>query len=197
MCDKNEILLCLVSECYASYTSIRSHFNECCENDRDLAHEESGWIIWQVLVHQCIPMWTRASKIKNAIKGFKKSGILPCNPQVIKTGKLAPSSIHQKPDSMLVIENSFVEPAESQPLTSAEGPTVIDNHKKSNEVEVKMFGNELLWLTLCGKMCRLVAVTDDGPESKKKDAVKEILKVPQAKVSLMGRAQMSPKVHLG
>ena len=101
-------------------------------------------------------MWNRASKIENAIKGFEKSGIFPWNPQAVKTGKLAPASIYQKPDPMPVINNSFVEPAEGdvpvvksakpQPSTSAEGQIPRNSSNKANEAEVKVkkFGDELL-----------------------------------------------------
>ena len=45
-------------------------------------------------------------------------------------------------------------------------------------------------MTLGRKKYKLIEVADDGPESQKKDVVEDILKVPQAKVSHMGRAQM-------
>ena len=120
---------------------------------------------------------------------------------------------------MPVINNSFVEPvegdvpvvesakpqpstsaegdvpvvksAEPQPSTSAEGQIPRNNSNKANEakVEVKNFGEELLQLTLGRKKYKLIEVADDGPESQK-DVVEDILKVPQAKVSCMGRAQM-------
>ena len=44
-------------------------------------------------------------------------------------------------------------------------------------------------MTLGRKKYKLIEVADDGPESQK-DVVEDILKVPQAKVSCMGRAQM-------
>ena len=159
-------------------------------------------------------------KIENAIKGFEKSGIFPWNPQAVKTGKLAPASIYQKPDPMPVVNNSFVEPAEGdvpvvksakpQPSTSAEGDVPVvqsakpqpsasaegqiprNNSNKANEVKVKVkkFGEEPLQFTLGGKKYKLIEVADDGPELQKKDVVEDILKVPQAKVSCMGGAQM-------
>ena len=146
--------------------------------------------------------------------------------------------MYQKPDPMLVINNSFVEPAEGdvpvvesakpqpstsaegnvpvvesakpqpstsaegdvpvvesaepQPSTSAEGQIPRNNSNKANEakVKVKKFGEELLQLTLGGKKYKPIEVADDGPELQKKDVVEDILKVPQAKVSRMGRAQM-------
>ena len=102
---------------------------------------------------------------------------------------------------MPVINNSFVEPAEGdvpvfesaepQPSTSAEGQIPRNNSNKANEAEVKVkkFGEEPLQLTLGGKKYKLVEVADDGPELQK-DVVEDILKVPQAKVSHMGGAQM-------
>ena len=45
-------------------------------------------------------------------------------------------------------------------------------------------------MTLGGKKYKLIEVADDGPELQKKDVVEDILKVPQAKVSCMGGAQM-------
>ena len=153
-------------------------------------------------IDEFVPMWNWALKIENAIKGFEKSGIFSWNPQAVKTGKLAPASIYQKPDPMLVINNSFVEPvegdvpvvksAEPQPSTSAEGQIPRNNSNKANEAEVKVkrFGEELLWLTLGGKKYKLIEVADDGPELQKKDVVEDILKVLQAKVSHMGGAQM-------
>ena len=99
-----------------------------------------------------IPMWTKAMKIENTIKGFEKSGVFLWNPQVMKTGKLTPSSIYEKLEPMPEIENSIVEPAErdvpavesAKPELSTNGDVGIaaDKTKKSNGVEMKKFGNE-------------------------------------------------------
>ena len=70
-------------------------------------------------------VWQQVAQEEISIKGFEKSGIFPWNPQKIKDGKLAPSSIYEWQDPLPEINDSVNEPVNDDVTEPQEGDVPI------------------------------------------------------------------------
>ena len=206
-CHKNDIILYVLFP-NATYliqpmdlvlmNSIKTVYKE---EVRILLQKNPGVLFDKYLFIQVFAVvWQWGTQEEISIKGFEKSGIFPWNPQKIKDGKLAPSSIYERQDPLPEINDSVNEPVnddvtepqegdvpiqvsdEPQPSTSARGTSSDETIAPVFKQPKPKTGLEQpLRLTIGGKKYKLV---------EEQESVDEILTTPKAKVSRMGGAWM-------
>ena len=149
-------------------------------------------------------MYQRSCMVINAVQGFKKAGIVPWNPDKVKTGKLYPAELYtrQEPMPHVAADNSINELRNEPQVTSGtanmpEKMTEKTAEKMTGKTAEKMMGKTAEKMTekeddkpmviTVGKKCfRLIEVDDEEPKKTRDETIEEVLEVPKPKNVKLG-----------
>ena len=141
--------------------------------------------------------YMRACKMKNAIEGFKEAGIVPWNPNKVKTKKLFPSEIYHKQEPFLQVAADTSMNAEDNRENIAPTEKIVSpekNREKEVSPEEKAISPESsdckvkkeMVIAVGKKKFKLVEVEDIVPEKTCQETIDEVLALPKLKTAKEG-----------
>ena len=143
--------------------------------------------------------YMRACKMKNAIEGFEEAGIVPWNPNKVKTKKLFPSEIYckQEPFPQVAADTSInaednrenIVPTEKIVSPGKTREKEVSPKEKEVSPEEKAISPESsdhkvekeMVITVGKKKFKLVEVEDIIPEKTRQETIDEVLALPKPK----------------
>ena len=156
--------------------------------------------------------YQRSYTVINAVQGFEKAGIVPWNPDKVKTGKLYPAELYtrQEPMPHVAADNSINEPRNEPQVASgtADMPekvtektvekvmektvetvtekTVEKVMEKTVEKMMEKEDNKPIVITVRKKHFRLIEVDEEKPKKTRDETIEEVLEVPKPKNVKLG-----------
>ena len=141
----------------------------------------------------------------NAVQGFEEAGIIPWNPQKVKTGKLYPAELYTRQDPMphMAADTSTNEPTAEPSMASGTANVPEKAMEKATEKVTqkvtkkamekvttqkhaeKQDKNEGMIITIGQKRFQLVEV-DEKPKKMRDETIEEVLEIPKPKNVKLG-----------
>ena len=127
----------------------------------------------------------RSCTVINAVQSFEKAGIVPWNPDKVKTGKLYHAELYtrQEPMPHVAADNSINEPRNDPQVASgtANMPEKVTEKTVEKVMEKRMEkeDNKPMVITVGKKCFRLIEVDDEKPKKMRDEMIEEVLEVPK------------------
>ena len=131
----------------------------------------------------------------NAVQGFEKAGIIPWNPDKVKTGKLYPAELYtrQEPMPHVAADNSTNKPRNEPQVASntADMPENVMEKTAENVMEktvekvMEKEDDKPMVITVGKKRFRLIKV-DEKPKKTRDEMIEEVFEVPKLKNVKLG-----------
>ena len=139
--------------------------------------------------------YERSCTFINAAQGFQKAGIVPWNPQKVKTGKLYPAELYTRQEAIphVAADTSTNEPNDEPHVASGTANVPETSTEKAAEKTAEKTngndGNDGMVITVGKKRFRLVEVEAEEPKTRD-EKINEVLEIPKAKNVKLGPCQV-------
>ena len=136
--------------------------------------------------------YKQSCTVINAVQGFEKAGIVPWNPDKVKTGKLHPAELYtrQEPMPHVAADNSIKEPRNEPQVASgtANMPEKVTEKvtEKTAEKVIEKEDDKPMVISVGKKRFRLIEVDDEKPKKTRDETIEEVLEVPKPKNVKLG-----------